>query len=157
MREVVQNYIKKKKDEAKKSLAVSLDLYEKVYSDSNLYSNEFPFSEWKGENKNELVYYKKLYVSLTDEEYEALVKLPKKSKASEMPKFFYTVGVIIMIIGFILGICLSNVPEESYYSDEESFSFTLCLIYWVSGFIAGLFTLGFGKIIELLDDIKNKQ
>lgn len=71
----------------------------------------------------------------------------------------YFIGSLLFIIGFIAGIKLGEVEVVkgvyTTYTVKE-FSFGVAIIYWASAFISGMLFIAFGKIIDLLTDIKNK-
>lgn len=65
------------------------------------------------------------------------------------------IGWLEIICGFILGIVLGNTFETGYYYRE--FNTGLCIGSIVGSIIIGVFILGFGEIIQLLQDIKDKK
>lgn len=63
------------------------------------------------------------------------------------------IGCLEIICGFILGIVLGDIFETGYYYKE--FNTGLCIGCIVAGFITGIFILGFGEIIQKLQNIED--
>lgn len=167
MNEKVQEYLaqqrdyeEQKKNYEKEQTLISLGLYEKVYSNYNGYTDEFPMSEYDPVT-NGSRFYRYGAVPVTDEEYAEILKYrelhekeiaDKADKKNPVASIFTGFGCAIFVIGFFLGIFLGQ-GIHSYHSD---FSFTVALIYWGISFISGMFMIGFAEIIKLLNDIKYK-
>ena len=62
------------------------------------------------------------------------------------------IGIIGIVVGIIVGIVLGNTLKERY----SVFNFGACVGTIVGSLITGIFILGFGEVIQLLEDIKNK-
>jgi len=171
MNEILNNYFKKKEKEQKarlqmqrNDLLLSEGLYQKVYSEKDVYEYdpEYPNSELDPQTQK-VKYYKKVPIEITDEEYERVIELsePKNNKEQKnsVASVLTVIAWIVFIAGFIVGIVLGNVEvtRGTYftYTDTE-FSFTIALTYWAVSFVSGIFILGFAEIIKLLNDIKNK-
>lgn len=153
MNDKVEEYLNKKRKEyedARAKKLIDLGIYEKEYSPSSEgTSSEYPYSEYN-ENTYTWRYYKKIPCSVTDEEYEEIMKYSNTSVAkvddiSNADGVFKGVAIIIWILGFIGGAI--TIDEFSWIS---AFS------VWTGTFIFGLQIFGMGKIIELLSDIKYK-
>ena len=136
----------KTKEKKKSELLEHLGLFEKVYSETDSYSDEYP--SWDGNR-----YYKKVPYEITDEQYERLLSLrgetengQKESKT--VATIFNVIAGIIFAVGFFAGIAMGSTAHDD-------FSFATALVYWMASFISGMLFIGFGKIIALLQDIKD--
>lgn len=69
--------------------------------------------------------------------------------------FLKIISWIIYLGGLIAGFALGNV--ESSYGYGTEFSFALALTYWVAAFISGTVFLGFAEIINLLQQLLDKN
>ena len=169
MNEKLQEFLdKKRKEESNKarkekiSTLVALGLYDKVYSQDNIYCEEYNFFEWdEEENRNK--YYKIVPIEITDEEYEEVKKYRRKEVIREentIATILTVIAWIVFIGGFFAGVVLgpTEVYKEVYgeYKVETEFSFAVAFVYWAIAFISGTMFLGFAEIIKLLNDIKNK-
>lgn len=151
---------KAKYEEEKNEILLNLGLYDKVYSPDKVQSEEYPYYEWDSVSMTNK-YFKKITIDITDEEYELLkgnlTENDSKivNKGNGIASTFKIIGLIIYLIGFIAGIALGTVETGLYYTRTE-FSFAVAFIYWCVAFVSGTMFLGFGEIIQLLTDIKNK-
>ena len=152
---------KKKYEQRKNKTLLELGLFEKVYSEKEEYSNDFPFSEYDSENSKNR-WYRKEVISISDEEFEEIKKYSKKEETTEnnpIATALTFIAWILFIVGFIAGIALGTIEvEKGYYytyTDTE-FSFAIAFTYWCAAFISGTMFLGFAEIIKLLDAIKRK-
>ncbi len=147
MHEKVASFLTQKQAEEtirKNKHLVDLGLYEKVYSNSTTYSDEFPYPE-EDEKGAIINYYKKVAIDITDEEY---AEIKKHSFAYSPHKNAIAIALtviawIIYIVGFISGIIITSNASAA-------------LTYWFGSLISGTTFLGFAEIIKLLNDIKNK-
>ncbi len=169
MHEKVKAYLDSRKkverekyEAVKSSTLLELDLYEKVYSEFDRYSREYPDVEWdKASHKDR--YFKKVPIAVTDEEYKEILKYSKKEDSLDTNPIAIALTVIAYIIfigGFIAGIALGNqdVVKGTYYQyTVTEFSFAIAFTYWCIAFISGTMFLGFAEIIKLLHAIKNKK
>lgn len=71
-------------------------------------------------------------------------------KGNAIAKLFKWTGAIIYVAALIIG---GNNKNGIY----GNFSFQSMLIILLIGFMAGTMMIGFGEIIKLLDDIKQKD
>ena len=84
----------------------------------------------------------------------------EESKEAAMLKI---IAIIVFVVAFICGILLAmqETSEYSYYYDKyytkDYFSVATMLLWWFGGFVTGTFILGFRKIINLLQEIRDKQ
>lgn len=146
---------KKERDE----FLIELGLFEKVFSDNDQYSDEYPNYEWDAE-KQITRYYKKVPYEATDEEYEAIkkasmIKASKNNATTSDNVVGYALSVIAWVIyigGIIAGFYFGASVSE--YSNE--FSLEIAIVYWCIAFVSGTMFLGFAEISRLLNDIKNK-
>lgn len=140
----------------KRELLDELGLYEKVYSDSERRSKEYP--EYEYDENGHTHYYRKEYFEISDEEYAELLKYSEYkghySPGNGIATVFKILAVIIFVIGFIVGIVMGNQAGGSGW--ENDFSLPVALACWAAGFISGMMFMGFGEIIQLLTEIKNK-
>lgn len=140
----------------KRELLDELGLYEKVYSDSKKRSSEYP--EYEYDENGHTHYYRKEYFEISDEEYTELLKYSEYrghySSGNGIAVVFKILAIVIFIIGFFAGIIMGNQAGESVRN--SNFSLPAALIYWGAGFISGMMFMGFGEIIQLLTEIKNK-
>lgn len=63
------------------------------------------------------------------------------------------VGCLEIICSIILGIILGNTFRVGYYGYD--FNTGLCIAIIVAGILGGIFILGFGEIIQKLQNIEN--
>ena len=151
----------KKYEEEKQKTLIDLGLFEKVYSEREFYSDEFPFLEPASENSIG-GWYKKEAIAISDEEYQEVKKYSKKentSKTNTIATALTAIAWIVFIGGFFSGLALGNVEvvKGSYYPyTDTEFSFAVAFTYWCDALISGTMFLGFAEIIKLLNDIKNK-
>ena len=137
---------KEQLEKAKQKLLDDLGLYDKVYSPNNVYSNEYGVSEWDAET-GVWKYYKKVAISITDDEYDKLKKygseyLPQNDNV--VAGALKAIGVIEYILGFVAFIFI--IPENEW----------MAILILVSSIISGTMFLGFSEIIKLLHRINNK-
>ena len=147
MHEMVESFLTQKQAEEtvrKNKHLIDLGLYEKVYSNSTTYSDEFPYPE-EDEKGAIINYYKKVAIDITDEEY---AEIKKHSFAYSPHKNLVALALtviawIIYVAGFIGGFIIAENAAAA-------------LTYWFGALISGTTFLGFAEIIKLLNDIKNK-
>jgi hypothetical protein len=136
---------------AKKEELIKRGLYETKYynSDEITQENESNYYYDIKENK----YFEEIPYEVTDEEYNEIIKttpiINKEEQKIIMPSIFYFIGTIIIIIGAIAGLVFGHYQNSGY-------EFFLGIGTFASAFISGMIFIGFGKIIDLLNDIKNK-
>ena len=135
---------------------------EKVYFDGNgdFNDEEYPHCEWDPVSQSNR-YYKEIPYDITDEEYAEILKyvpseVIEEAKADTNPpsgsaislalKFFAGIEIIG---GAITGIALADIGYE--------FNFALMLGIWAGCGLAGCLLLGFAKVIDLLQDIRDKE
>ena len=137
-----------KKDKKKEDLLLELDLYDKVYAPDNDCSDEYPYCDWDDENGVNL-YYKKVPIEVTDEEFEALKDCAENYDEIEVRNPVATtltvIAWIIYICGFIACVILCN---DDFVADG---------LYLLAGsFISGTVFLAIAEIIKLLFKINKK-
>ena len=147
MHEMVESFLKQKKSEEtvrKNKHLIDLGLYEKVYSNSTTYSDEFPYPE-EDEKGAIINYYKKVAIDITDEEYAEIKKhsFTYSSQKNGVAVALTVIAWVLYIVGFAGGIILAGEA-------------TAALTYWFGALISGTTFLGFAEIVKLLNDIKNK-
>ena len=165
MNDMVQTYLNEKKAEEikkKNELLISLGLYEKEYSETNVYSKEYSNAEYD-ETADQWRYYKAIPVEVTDEEYSEILKYQKTNvktrRKNPVAVTFKVLSFLCYIGGIILGIVFGFVEETkgTYYTyTVKTFSFTTAEIYWIAGCLSGLVYRGIAEVIQLLENIKNK-
>ena len=157
MNPAVHDYLEKRKSD----LLIEIGLYEKEYSPKQKRSKEYPYSEFNSVGME--VFFKKIPIEVTDEEYAEILKYQKptvKSEANPMAVILRVVAVLSIIGGIILGIIFGNVETVSgtYYQYKTThFDVSVALIYWVVGLVYSFFVFGFAEVIQLLEDIKHKS
>ena len=121
---LLQEKIKKVNALNKQKKEIILDsfgLYTKVTSDVK--NDDFPFSETFNE---QIIYYKKVYEDISDEELEELIKIDQEIKGdsfdqSELTyhrnniKFSNGLGILTIILGFIVFVILMSNEVPVYY------------------------------------------
>lgn len=130
-----------------------LGLFEKEYAPNNVSSEDYPFWDWDANGSP--VYYRKIPVEVTEEEYQQIMKYVRTDNGSGtngVAKALDITAWIIFIGGFLLGLIMA--VETSGYDTE--FSFAVALACWGTAFLSGLLLLGLSEIIKLLDAIKRK-
>lgn len=158
MNERLQAYLEKKTAENRAKFESDRDarliaagLFEKRFSPTNKADDpEYPFSMWNKEEQR-MMFYKKVAVVLTDEEYEEFLKVTpeapaavKEESGNGVATALKTIAVIIYIVCGIAGLI--------GFID----SFVTGLVMLITGFVSGTMFLGFGEIIKLLQQIKDK-
>lgn len=154
-----ENEKKEKKEQEKNRLLLSKGLFEKVYSESDNYDANYPFSDWKD---GKTYYYKKSPIEITDSEYEKLKELcesdeQKEEESNAVASTLQVIATLIFIGGFIAGIALGfvEVTKGNYFTyTTTEFSFPVALTYWAASFISGMLFIGFAEVIKLLNSIK---
>lgn len=162
MNEKLEEYIAKSKadeQESRNQLLIS----EGLYYDVRLPENEHPTegSVYGIDPKdNEYHYFTRHAEELTEEEYEEFLKAYKNNVKNKqytsisggMPGIsicFYVLGFIMILAGIFVGAQLGD-------AGMREFNWASAIICWVAFLTGSLFLFGFGKIIALLNDIKNK-
>ena len=148
-----QQEVNELNEEEKANLLLELDLFDKEYSPTGEFSEEYRYSE-DDSDTGKTKWYKKVPIAISDEEYEALknclqTQLEQKqdNKVAMLLKFL---AVVVYIGGFISPFFfLSGLPDTAAVVATIAGS-------WVAGFFAGSLLLGFAEVIKLLNDIKNK-
>ena len=134
---------------------MEIGLYEKEYSP--MQSKEYPFYEFDSKHSRYL-YYKKIPIDITDEEFAEILKYRKPSskyKPNVVSGVLCFFGVMFVLGGFVAGI-VYGIIRDGYNGSPSGFNFAIAIIYWYAGLFSGFLTIGFSKIIQLLDDIKRK-
>lgn len=162
MNKKLEEYIGKSKEEEQKQRNKLL-ISEGLYYDVRLpeYEQPAPDSVYGLDpTDNQYHYFKRHAEELTEDEYEEFLKAyksnlknrQKNSVSGGIPGIamcFYIVGSLIILAGLIIGIQLGS-------AIRYGFDWVLAVICWSVGLVSSLFLFGFGKIIALLNDIKNK-
>jgi len=146
MDQKVQKYLQ----ESKNQELIKRGLTVRKYFEPNEVTKEmgkklaYTYSESK---KN---YYELIPCDVTDEEYSQILQIPYKSeiKNSKLPSIFYFIGGTIIIVGLLGGI---NFASPASYLD--GFNWQLAFIVWFSSLFSSLIFIGFGRIIELLEEL----
>jgi len=99
-------------------------------------------------------YYENVPYDVSDEEFNEIMKIsPLRNKSnSTIGEVFDAIGMLIFAIGLLAGIAAG---QPGFLSDS-GFNWQLAFIIWSSAFFSGMIFLGFGKIIELLNNINNR-
>ena len=145
---------KKAYEEKKNQTLIELGLFEKVYSEKEMYSNDFPYSEYDNE-KSRTRWYKKEAVSISDEEYEEVKKysdIKQNNHNNDEKNLIATIFKVLASVIYIAGFVASFILGLDRYGDISA----MVIVWWIVFFVLGTIYLGFGEIIQLLDDIKKK-
>lgn len=145
MNEKVRKYL----DEAKKKELLERDLCETVYYDEKDVTDEMKLKLQFDYSKNK--YYENVPIEVSDEDFFKIMKIPKK-KEERISDVFYTLGVLNFVSGFLAGIFIGQINAVYF----EKFNWTSAFVVWITAFVSGMLFIGFGKVIELLNDIRNK-
>jgi|GEM_PF-2490610 len=176
MNEKVEKYLKNKNCELQKYKSkklVELGLSEKVYSENDYISDEFPHLD-RNLNKelDKPRSYKIVACDVSDDEFKEIIRVVDEinyyKKIDEGKKInqvninsetntdeniianvLRITSVAIYLIGAITGLYLGN----QYYE----FSWSIALSIWISSFISGTVFLGFREVILLLQKILDKK
>lgn len=79
---------------------------------------------------------------------QLISKKQPKSTQPALSLLFTYIGTLMIVAGIVF-----SVDQWTYYKDTGAYD---GLTIFLSSFLSGLFFIGFGKVIELLNDIKNK-
>ena len=171
MNEKVEKYLKEKNCELQKfknKKLIELGLSEKIYSDNDYISDEFPHLD-RNLNKelDKPRAYKIVGCDVSDDEFKEIIrvvdeinyykKIEEEKKANQVninietstdenniAKVLRFISVAIYIVGAIAGIYLGNLSFDFW---------TTALTVWISSFISGTVFLGFREVISLLQKI----
>lgn len=88
---------------------------------------------------------------------EELTSSKGKTTISIISVIFYVIAAITMIAGLIMGIDYLRKPSQLIYSTGTNYNTVLGISYIVGGFISGMLLIGFGRIIDLLNEISKKN
>ena len=156
MNRTVEEYIQKQTEKArlakqkeKEVFLEDIELYERVYSENTEYTDEFPCRDVDEESENYQKYYKNVKLDLTDEEYEEVVKAyrlnnPEDAKSDTIATILQCLAIFIYFVGGILALFVAS--ADVFTGIASIFSV----------FVSGTLILGFSRVINLLNDIKNK-
>ena len=158
MNESLQEYLNKKAEEKRAKYESERDanliaagLFEKRFSPTGKAEDpEYPFSQWN-KTENRMMYYKKVAIVITDEEYEEFLKAgpvktavveeeSKNAVASTLFGIAVTIYILMGLVGLIAMIA----------------NFVMGLGVMFGGFISGSVFLGFAEIIKQLHKLNNK-
>ena len=158
MNERLQEYLNKKAEEKRAKYESERDanliaagLFEKRFSPTGKAEDpEYPFSQWN-KTENRMMYYKKVAIVVTDEEYEEFLKAgpvktavveeeSKNAVASTLFGIAVTIYILMGLVGLIAMIA----------------NFVMGLGVMFGGFISGSVFLGFAEIIKQLQKINDK-
>ena len=141
----------KKRNQKKEELLLDLELYDKVYAPDNVCTDDYPYFEWDDE-KGEGLYFKKVPIAVTDEEYEALKRCTGKddelTQSNGVATTLTVIAWLIYIGGFIAGIIAC--------SEFRTFEFEVACAVWFDAFVCGTIFLAIAEIIKLLFKINSK-
>lgn len=159
-----QNEINARREIQKTKTLISLGLYVKKYSPDDTYSPEYCESELDSRT-NTYRYYKKDPITVTDDEYEEILKYSNPTIAervttsNSVANALIVIACLVFIFGFFAGIVFGNVEviKNGYHSyTTEEFSLAVAMTYWFAALVIGMMMLGFAEILKLLTEIKNK-
>lgn len=137
-----------KKDKKKEELLLELDLYDKVYTQNGDCSDEYPYCDWD-DDKGINLYYKKVPIKITDEEFEALKSCTENYDSEESSNpVAITLAVIAWII-YISGFLACAILCSEDYVATGFYLLGAC-------FLSGTVFLAIAEIIKLLFKINKK-
>lgn len=165
MQEKVVEYLKKTKEIE----LVMRGLFDREYFDNDFNASIKQLNEQQritkypglmyDDLKNE--YFLPIPWDVTEEEYELITKATfNAEKANErtfLIRLFNWLGVIMLSMTIIAGVIAGSEFSTDTYAMDRPFDWALAFTIWVSGSITSFFILAFAKIIELLQEISNKQ
>jgi len=137
---------------AKEEELIKRNLYSTKFYDKKEVSKEMKKKLFYSETEQK--YYENIPYDVTDEEFNEIMKIPplRNKTNSTIGEVFNAIGMLIIFIGFVGGI---GAGQPGFLSDS-GFNWQLAFIIWSSAFFSGMIFLGFGMIIELLNNINNK-
>lgn len=163
MNEVVEKYLERKLEEKndnevklsemelkkREDFLIKEGLFEKIYSDSTEYDDEYPEIEYL--KSGDFRYYKRVMIDLTEEEWEAVLAAynETKDKTAVSAKETKTVSVmkiatnIIAIIGAIYSVSVLDTPK-------------LAIQYLAVTGAAAVLLYGICEAVRLLEEINKK-
>ena len=156
MNRYVQAYINKQKELAEKKklenraeFLEEINLFNRVYSDSTYYSDEYPIKDTDEASESFGKYYKNEPLTLSDEEYKEVLEAYKLNHAlassdDAVAQLLFYIAIFTYIVGGLLALLSFT---------AGAFTGIAAI---VSVFVSGTSFLGFSRIISLLNDIKNK-
>jgi hypothetical protein len=150
MNEKVADYLKKvKEQELIKRKLYTVHYY--TYNDEYAIKNRAKLTYDEKTTK----YYEVVIEDVTDEEYELILKhevirSAEDKKKSALPQIYNVLAVIFSIVGFIIGVVWL------FQDSNNGFLWLGALSIWSVTFIFVLFLVSIGKIISLLEQIRNK-
>lgn len=137
-----------KKEKEKEDLLLAQNLYDKVYAPDGECSDDYPYFDWDDEN-NEHLYYKKVPIKVTDEEFEALKSCTENYDNEESSNpVAITLAVIAWII-YISGFLACVILCSEDYVATGFYLLSAC-------FLSGSVFLAIAEIIKLLFKINKK-
>jgi len=151
MNKIVEDYLVKldqKELSNRDAFLIENGFFEKVYSETNEYSSEFPFNDNEQDK-----FFKKIAIEVTDDEYKKIYNSLEHKEKNSVSTLIFIIAIIIYIGGFLAGASLANAPSEYY---GNTFNISVAIIYWAFAFICGSILLGLSEIIKLLHKIANK-
>ena len=156
MNSAAQEYINKQKQisedrklKEREEFLEEIGLRERVYSDNTEYTDEFPLKDKDDTSEHFGKQYTTVTPSLSDEEYEEVLKAYKLN--NEIKNSTDTVAYTLKMLAIFIYVIGGLFALVSFTSGTFAGILTLLSI-----FITGTSFLGFSRIIDLLNDIKNK-
>lgn len=155
MHESIEKFFEKQKktiQKNRKQFLIDNNICERVYnpSEDSEYSDEYPYRD-----RDTGKWFKKEPIDVTDEEFEMIQKAyneahTEKPESNGIATFFMVLGWITVIAGLIESLSAASGDKG------ESFTFSVFIIHFAVTLIASMMYFGFGEVIKLLNDIKNK-
>lgn len=137
------------------TVAVKISTFEYEYAPDTIYADCEPIRDVRF--PNQVRYCKKTITDITDEEFQLLRQLypPKPQSKQNKAPIETNVDTVLCIIGVMLCIAgaISGLAIGSGYRGNPAMGWTLFIV----GFIQMCLFIGFGKVIELLCMIANRQ
>ncbi len=119
---------------------ISLGYTERVYSDSDLTTTEYPLMD-RAKQKA----YKEVALPVTDEQFERILAIGNITKsAGYLPDVCKWFGIAVYAIGFICGIFMGNAMRSYDYS------YGTTLVCWAGSLAIGLTFQWMGEVLRAL-------
>lgn len=121
---------------------ISLGYCERVYTNSDLPSSEYPHLD-----KSKMQCYKEVPLSVTDEQFEKIISIGTAAARTPgaLPAVLNWLGIAIYLIGFIVGLIMGKNTDRYY-----EFSFGTMLAWWAGSLASGIVFQWMGAVLKEL-------
>ena len=120
---------------------ISLGYCERVYTNSDLPSSEYPHLD-----KSKMQCYKEVPLSVTDEQFEKIISIGTAATRTPgaLPSVLNWLDIAIYLIGFIVGLIMGS--NAHHYE----FSFGTMLTWWAGSLASGIVFQWMGAVLKEL-------